>query len=48
MFDPPILDGAKTFLYIAIGLISFGASIAILDVIKNVVPKKDDAHDHKD
>lgn len=48
MFDPPILHGAKIFIYIAIGLISCGAAVAILDVIKNVAPKKDDAHEHKD
>lgn len=48
MFDPPLLHGAKIFLYIAFGLIAVGAATVLVDVLKNIVPKKDDTDDHKD
>ena len=40
MFDPPITSGANIFIIIAICLIAAGAAVAVLDVYKNTLPKK--------
>ncbi len=32
MFDPPMTDGVELFLYIFIGLVSFGAALTAIDV----------------
>jgi hypothetical protein len=40
MFDPPITSGANIFIIIAVCLIAAGAAVAVLDVYKNTLPKK--------
>ncbi len=40
MFNPPISSGADIFIIISVCLIAAGAAIAVVDVYKNVLPKK--------
>lgn len=40
MFDPPITSAANIFIIIAVCLIAAGAAVAVLDVYKNTLTKK--------